>query len=551
MTWKNGGGLFILLYILCIVLVGLPILISEITIGKLSQKNPFGAFQKLDRFKSPFRFLGLLGILSAFMLLSYYSVIAGWGIEYELKSIQNKFGRVSLTDMNHILLAEEAQLSSNVNENRDITSNQSQDLPDIDRQLEKITKIIANSSSKMAVSIKTAAIRDSISEGLTPSVKRALLMDAGLITATDELTDIELNQTFEHNTGSLIQQIKKNKTFKKWADLFFKEKAASQDYYNWLQESFLPPHSSYMFNKFIGDPQRMILWHGIIMLIIFLIALKGIRAGIEIASKFGMIMLFCIMLFLMINSLISDPMQKGIKFLLWGDPSKLNKNSFLEALGQAFFTLSLGLGAMITYGSYLKETSNTISNAVIITLMDMLVAFVACLMIFPIIFVYGLTPSGDGIGILFTALPLKFAKFSGGQYLSILFYFLVLLAAITSAMSLLEVVITYFQDEFNITRFGAALVSASLIFIAGIPSALSLNFLGAADLFISCILLPVGGFFTAVFMGYKMDMGLIENEFKRHDLSIKLFFLFKISIKYISPLLVFLILIQTIYNEFL
>ena len=156
---------------------------------------------------------------------------------------------------------------------------------------------------------------------------------------------------------------------------------------------------------------------------------------------------------------------------------------------------------MITYGSYLKENSNTIANAGIITLMDTLIALIACLMIFPIIFAHGFTPTGGGIGILFTTLPLEFAKFAGGQYLSILFYFLVLFAAITSAISLLEVVITHFQDEFNMNRFRATFVSSILIFIAGIPSAMNLNFLEGADLLVSHILLPLGGFFIAIFYG--------------------------------------------------
>ena len=106
-TWQNGGGAFVFIYLVCIVAVGLPIMISEIVLGKLSRQDPFGTFKRLDRVKSPFRFLGLLGIASSFILLSYYSVIAGWSIEYQIKSYQNKFEKVALSDVRHILAKEE------------------------------------------------------------------------------------------------------------------------------------------------------------------------------------------------------------------------------------------------------------------------------------------------------------------------------------------------------------------------------------------------------------------------------------------------------------
>ena len=540
-TWKNGGGIFILIYLICIVFVGFPIMVSEIVIGKLARKNPYGSLAKLGSPKSPYRFMGLLGIISAFTLLSYYSVIAGWGIEYEMNSIKNKFDKVTFSEINRLLIAK--GIDPNIHA-------QDVDVQAEKNSLERITQTIRNSSNEILVSIKTTAFREAILGYPDELIKKKLLADAKLLpSASEQLTSAEIDQTFEQNKGILIEKIRANHKLEEWSAYFFDERVASPDYQDWLQRAFLPAYSSFMFSEFSNDPHRMILWHGVIMLLIFFIASRGIRGGVELASKIGMSVLLVIMLFLMVNSILSDPLDQGVKFLVWGDASKLSQNSFLEALGHAFFTLSLGLGVMITYGSYLKRNSNVVANAAVITLMDTLVALVSCLMIFPIIFSHGFIPTGDGIGILFTTLPLEFAKFPGGRYLSILFYFLVLLAAVTSAISLLEVVVTYLQDEFNMGRFKAALLSSTLIFLAGLPSAINLNFLEQADLLVSHILLPLGGLFIAVFVGYRMDMKLIEKEFRENGFSMRLFTFFKVSIKYISPLLVALILIQLLYSD--
>ncbi len=246
------------------------------------------------------------------------------------------------------------------------------------------------------------------------------------------------------------------------------------------------------------------------MLATIWVVYRGIGEGIEKYCKILMPALFVILLVLIVRSLTLDGAGKGVEFYLKPDLSKITGDTVLAALGQAFFSLSLGMGCMITYGSYLNKETTIPSAVVQICFLDTMVALLAGLVIFPAAFAFGVE-AGAGAGLTFVTLPSVFAKMPGGPIWSSLFFILVFIAALTSAISLLEVVAAYFIDEMNWGRPKAAWLMGLAIFLLGIPSAYSLtgnlkiagkDFLDAADFLASNILLPLGGLFIALFVGW-------------------------------------------------
>ena len=496
-TWTNGGGLFVLVYLVCVVLVGLPIMISEIAIGKLSQKDPVGAFKALGGASSPFRLVGILGVLSGFVILSYYSVVAGWSIEYTIKAAQDEFKSVPRNEMNRLL-----------------------------------------SNPQNLLLMKQKAFTEAIEAQETDSIKYELLKDAKIIDEKKTIAPEMVNLLYKDGLKDLASELKKNNKLEFWQDKFFTRHELRVDHVEWMSHQLLPVYSKSLFSGFLEDKSKTTLWHTVFMLMTLAIVIGGIHKGIEKFSKYLMPALLLMMIFMVMNSLMLDKEQEGIKFLLYGDSSKFNALSVLQALGHAFFTLSLGMGAMMTYGSYMSSKENVIRDSLWVTGFDTFIAILACMIIFPILFVYDMNPKSSSIGMLFTAIPLELHKLNLGYLMTIVFYILVFVAAITSAISLLEVVVSYLSDEMGLNRKKAALTAAGLIFAAGIPSALSGDFLGMADMIASTFMLPFGGLCIALFTGFKMDMKLIRQEFVDYGFSENLFRVFYFTIRYITPVLV-------------
>jgi len=313
--------------------------------------------------------------------------------------------------------------------------------------------------------------------------------------------------------------------------------------------------SGMVFNGFLSHPLEQILWHALFMLITILIVLGGVTSGIEKWSKVLMPSLLLILFVLMVNSLMYPGAGEGIRFILKPDFSKLTRAGILEALGHAFFSLSLGMGAMLTYGSYLDKETNISSSALEIVVLNTIYALMAGLMIFPIVFTYRVDPQ-IGPGLFFITLPEIFARMPGGQIVAIFFFVLVAFAAITSAISLLEVVVSFFIDELNWSRKKADFTMGMVIFLMGIPSALSWSRLkgftifGNRDVFDSLdflatnYMLPIGGFFIAIFAGWILTHGEKEAEIKRIENTFHFYDIWHFLVKYISPLAVFIILLQ-------
>jgi NSS family neurotransmitter:Na+ symporter len=409
-TGLYGGAAFVLVYLLFVILVCIPIMNSELLVGRKSGKNALGAFKELAP-KSSWWIVGLMGIIAGFVILSYYSVIAGWATAYIFKS-----------------------------------------------------------GAYMAA-------------GADP------------------------------------------------ADVFV---------------------------SFITSPVTPIIWHAIFMLICIGIVMAGIEKGIEKYSKILMPALVIILLILIVRSLTLPGAAEGLSFYLKPDFSKLSAEGILAALGQAFFSLSLGMGCMITYGSYLKKDQNIPVNSYWIAGADTGIALLAGLAIFPAVFAFGLEP-GAGPGLTFITVPAVFASMGAiGHFFGILFFILLTVAAITSAISLLEVVCAYFIDEKKWNRKKAAWIMGIIIFLLGIPSSLGQgvwsdykfiggrDFLDSLDFIASNILLPLGGFLLCIFIGWYWGTDKAVEEGNISAKGITLGGGYRFLIKYVAPIAIFVVFLKSI-----
>ena len=264
-----------------------------------------------------------------------------------------------------------------------------------------------------------------------------------------------------------------------------------------------------IFGGFVTNTTQVVIYQAIFMLATIFIVAKGIGEGIERYCKFLMPALFVILIVLIVRAVTLPGAEKGLAFYLKPDFSKLSGGSLGAALGQAFFSLSLGMGCMITYGSYVDRKTTLPSSAIQVCTIDTLVALLAGMVIFPAVFAFGVD-AGAGPGLTFVTLPGVFAKMPGGMIWSALFFILLFIAAITSSISLLEVVSAYFIDK-GWPRAKAAWLLGIVIFAIGVPSAISLtgglkvagkDFLDAMDFASSNVLLPLGGVFISLFVGW-------------------------------------------------
>ncbi len=276
------------------------------------------------------------------------------------------------------------------------------------------------------------------------------------------------------------------------------------------------------FGAFVADPLEPIVYHGLFMAMTISVVARGIGTGIERACRVLMPALFVLLVVLCIRSVTLPGAGAGIAFFLDPDFSKVNPGMVIAALGHAFFSLSLGMGAMITYGSYISRQTNLPVAALWVTSLDTLIAVMAGFLILPAVFAFGFDP-GAGPGLTFITLPAVFSQMPWGGFFGTLFFVLLAVAALTSAMSLLEVVVAYLVDERRVSRPKAAMGAGVAIFLLGIPSSLSLGmwsdftvagkgFFDAMDYIASNVLMPTGGIFISLFVGWVVFPKIMDAE---------------------------------------
>ena len=315
-----------------------------------------------------------------------------------------------------------------------------------------------------------------------------------------------------------------------------------------------------VFAGFIGNPVSEIVYLAVFIGITIYIVSRGISKGIERWTKILMPLLFLIIILLVIRALtLGSGVSKGLSFYLKPDFRALKPEIFIRALGQALFSLSLGMGAMITYGSYISKKDNLLSSAAFVVLFDTVIALLAGLAIFPALFAMGMSPKG-GPGLVFLVLPSVFDKMPAGTFFGAAFFLLLAIAALTSTISLLEVAVAYFIDEKNWSRVKAAVFTGALAFVVGVPSALSqgaskwfhkiplvhIPFLDFMNALFGNYALTVGSFFISIFVGWKWGTGAAAKEIALGAGGFKLRAVWAFSVRFFAPFAIFLIFVYLI-----
>lgn len=276
------------------------------------------------------------------------------------------------------------------------------------------------------------------------------------------------------------------------------------------------------FDTFATSDMLPVVWTLVFLAVNYFILSRGVQKGIERMSNILMPMLFVILLLFTVNSLTMPGAAEGVRFLFMPDFSEITPSVVLGAMGQAFFSLSLGLGCLITYSSYFKHDTPLLRTSLITAGLDTLVAILAGIIIFPAVFTFGQEPAA-GPKLVFEVLPSIFANMSGGAVWSTLFFLLLFLASLTSTISMAEITIAYFEEEFGMSRKAATALSIGIAMTLGSLCALSFGSLGGLKIFdmtlfdlfdytSSNILLPVGGMIISVFVGWVLDRSVVRGE---------------------------------------
>ena len=399
---ENGGGAFLIIYISCILLLGIPVLLAEFTVGRHTHLNSVGAYRSLSKRWS---FLGYNSVISSLLILGFYFVVAGWTLEYFVTSVTGAIAEYSSSEIN--------------------------------------------------------ALR---------------------------------------------------------------------------------------FAQFTTSPLRPVVCTILFALLTHAVIALGVQKGIERSSKLMMPILFVMLIALAVRSMTMPGGMEGLKFFFEPDFSKVTAKTFLDAMGQAFFSLSIGLGCMITYSSYFNDKTNLQSTAFNVIALDTLVAVLAGLVIFPAVFSVGIEPT-SGPSLVFVTLPSIFNTMAFGPFWSSLFFFLLILAALTSTISLHEVLTAYLTEERRLSRKKAAWIVTIGTALLACASSLSLgvwgefnifglNLFDSLDFVTANVLLPLGGLLTSVFAGWVLDRKVLRTEISDHGrLKCRLLGLLIVLLRYVCPVL--------------
>ncbi len=414
---ENGGGAFLLIYLLFIAAIGIPVMMSEFAIGRVAQLNPVGAFKKIAP-KRKWYLIGSLGVVTAFIILAFYTVVAGWTLEYLVQSL-------------------------------------------------------------------------------------------------------------------------------KW--LLFPLKSGVSGLTGDASREFFQQH----YESFTGGIWRPAIWFLVMLFFTGYIVVSGVKKGIERYSKILMPVLLLLLLVLVVRSLTLEGAREGLVFLFKPDFSEIMEapvKVILEALGQAFFSLSIGMGTLITYGSYIHKRENLANTAVSVVAADTFIAVVAGLAIFPAVFAFGINP-GQGPELVYITLPVIFQNMPGGLIWAMLFFLLLCFAAITSTISVLEVVVAYLSEQLKMSRRRAVILTIISVSVLGLICTISSDvftiFNASPD-----ILLPLGGFFIVVFIGWFFSKDSLKEELSSGGtLTTGYYPLFLFLVRFVAPMAIVFLFAVGVYNK--
>lgn len=415
-TGENGGGTFVLIYLMCIALIGIPIMMAEIMLGRRGKQSPINtmiALAKEEQRSPGWVWLGWMGVLAGFLILSYYSVIAGWAMSYIFRTGGGMFLGVTADGVNSI------------------------------------------------------------------------------------------------------------------------------------------------FSDLVTDPERLLAWHTIFMVMTMAVVARGVKNGIEKAVTYLMPLLFGLLIIIVIYSMTTGYFMEGVRFLF--TPGEINGKAILIAMGHAFFTLSLGMGAIMVYGSYLSRQHSIAQASILIALADTVVALLAGLAIFPIVFANGLEP-GAGPGLIFQTLPIAFGHMQGGTLVGVVFFTLLVFAAWTSAISLIEPAVAYLVENRGYNRIYASVWIGIITWAVGLGTVFSFNiwkdktltipyifkdltFFDTLDYLTANVMLPLGGLFIALFSAWVMKEQSTREELATYPW---LYRIWNFLISFVTPLAVIVVFLKAV-----
>ncbi|WP_017364256.1 sodium-dependent transporter [Methylococcus capsulatus] len=402
LTGEHGGGAFVLVYLLCVAAIGIPIMIAETLLGRRGRQSPINAMRSLAeaaKVSPAWQYAGWLGVISGFLILSYYSVIAGWALAYVFK-------------MNSAL--------------------------------------------------------------------------------------------FSHIT---------------------------------------PETAARYFDEFRTDPQIQVIWHTLFMVATVAIVSRGVNGGLEKGTRYLMPALAVMLVVLVLYAVGTEGLGRAVAFLFLPDFSRLSGESVLTAMGQAFFSLGLGMGSIMVYGSYLPSHVSIARSTIVVAAADTAVALFAGLAIFPIVFSNHLEP-GMGPGLIFQTLPIAFGAMPGGSFFGALFFVLVFFAALTSSIAMIEPAVAWLTENRGLSREAASAWSGLACWGLGLGTLLSFsswsdvrlfgrNLFELLDFLTADVMLPIGGFLVAVFAGWVLSRRDTEEELEMADS--RAYEAWRFLVRYVAP----------------
>jgi NSS family neurotransmitter:Na+ symporter len=412
-TGENGGGAFVLVYLLCIAAIGIPIMMAEVLLGRRGRQSPINTMRDLAQAEGVnphWKFLGWSGVVAGFLILSYYSVIAGWALAYILKAVSGEF------------------------------------------------------------------------------------------------------------TGQSAEQV------------------------------------GALFDNFVANPGELMFWHSMFMVMTMLVVARGVKKGLEAAIRWLMPALFLLLIVMVGYAINTGAFNQGIAFLFEPNFSQLSWNGVLIAMGHAFFTLSLGMGAIMIYGSYMPHDASIAKTSITVAAADTLVALLAGMAIFPIVFANNLE-AGAGPGLVFVTLPIAFGQMPGGLFFGTVFFVLLTFAAWSSAISLIEPAVAWLVETRNWSRIKASVLAGIVTWLVGLGTVLSFNqwkditvrdktFFDLLDYLTANIMLPLGGLFIAIFVAWVLSRRSALDELNMGDHAG--FQTWYILVRFIAPLAVIIVFLKAV-----